>query len=44
MIKMRKATQMGDAEVAGSNRTPLQDDLLRSINAAMFSKSRKRSF
>lgn len=44
MIMMRLTTQTRDAKVAGSNRTPLLDDLRRSINGAMLSKSRKRSF
>jgi len=44
MIKLRQTTQTGDAEVAGSNRTPLLDDLRRSVNGATLSKSRKRSF
>ncbi len=44
MTKMRQATQMGHAEVAGSNRTPLSDDLRRSINGKVLSKTRKRSF
>jgi hypothetical protein len=30
--------------MAGSNRTPFLDDLRRSINRVMFSKTRKRSF
>ena len=44
MIKMRQATQTGDAEVAGGNRTPLLDDLWRSIKVKALSKSRNRSF
>jgi hypothetical protein len=44
MIKMRLTTQTGDAEVAGTNRTPLLNDLRRSINGETLSKSRKRSF
>ncbi len=44
MTKMRQTTQTGDAEVAGANRTPLLDDLWRSINGETLSKSRKRNF
>jgi hypothetical protein len=44
MIQMRLTTQTRDTKVAGSSRTPLLDDLGRSINRAMFSKTRKRSF
>jgi hypothetical protein len=44
MTKRRQSAQTGDAEVAGGKRTPLLDHLMRSINGAMFSKSRKRSF
>jgi hypothetical protein len=44
MTKRRQSAQTGDAEVAGGKRTPLRDHLMRSINGAMFSKSRKRSF
>jgi hypothetical protein len=34
---MRETAQTGDAQVTGSKRTPLLDDLVRSINAATFS-------
>ena len=44
MILMRPTTQTRDTEVAASSRTPLLDDLRRSINGAMFRKTRKRSF
>ena len=44
MTEIRQVTQMGNAEVAASNRTPLLDDLVRSIHDATLRKSRKRSF
>ena len=44
MTQMQLTTQTRDTEVAGTNRTPLLDDLGRSINRAVFRKTRKRSF
>jgi hypothetical protein len=41
MIQMRSTTQTQDTEVAGSSRTPLLDDLRRSISGAMFRQTRK---